>query len=218
MKDLDGNRKTFCCEGSACCNHCFKDNGTVLTNKPGMVTLDQEARPFTTIGLLGPSGASISPDPIRTVTASLLATSTTVSTGLATAAGNSQAANSSKRSSTIGIAVGVIGGIVILVLAALLVVWRRRRRNGGTSEHNDEPKLKPQPLIVSDTHETRGQPAVLSEVGFPPRELYNRDNHMDLEMLAEESTSQSTSPTLRQELSAGVNIVPELAQARHEDV
>ena len=228
MKDLDGNHKTFCCVGSACCNDCLADNGTVLTNKPGMVTLDQEARPFTTIGLLGPTGASISPDPIRTVTASLTATSTTVSIGPSTAAGDSQAANSSKRSSTIGIAVGVIGGIIILVLAALLVVWRRRRRSGDTGEHNDEPELKPQPLIVNNTYEPREQPADLSEVGFPPREqpadlaevgfppreLYNRDKHMDPEMPAEEQTS----PTSRQELSAGVNIVPELAHTRHQGV
>ena len=214
MKDLDGNHKTFCCVGSACCNDCLADNGTVLTKKPGMVTLDQEVRPFTTIGLLGPTGASISPDPVRTVTASQTVTSTTVSAGPATAAGDPQAPNSSKRSSTIGIAVGVIGGIMILVLAALVVVWRRRRRRGDTSKHNDEPKLKPQPLIVSNTYEPREQPADLAEVGFPPRELYNRDKHLDPEMPAEEQTL----PPSRQELSAGVNNVPELAHTRHQDV
>ncbi|KAG7009603.1 hypothetical protein G7Y79_00002g007180 [Physcia stellaris] len=180
-----------------------------------MVTLDQEARPFTTIGLLGPAGASISPDPVRTVTASLTATSTIVSTEPATAASDSPAANSSKRSSTIGIPVGVIGGVVILVLAGLLVVWRRRRRSGDTSEHN-EPELKLQPLRVNETLEPRSQTAELSEMGFPPGELYNRNLHMDPEMLAEESTP--TSPTSRLELSAGVNIVPELAQASHKDV
>ena len=74
-------------------------------------------------------------------------------------------------------------------------------------------------MRVNETHEPRGQPAELSEVGFPPRELYNRDISMDPEMLAEDSTP--TSPTSRLELSAGVNNVPEraeLAQASHKDV
>lgn len=187
-----------------------------------MVTLDQEARPFTTIGLLGPTGASISPDPVRTVTASLTATSTTVSTGPATTASDSQAGSSSKRSSTIGIAVGVAVGIIILAVVALLVVivWRRRRRDTGTSQHNDEPELKSQVPIVDNTFEPQDNtyepqvyPADLSGVGYPPRELDNRDKHLYPKILAEAPTS----PRSRQELSAGVNTIPELAHARHKD-
>lgn len=146
----------------------------------------------------------------------MTATSTTIPTGPVIAAGDSQSANASKRSSAIGIAVGVTGGIIILVLAALLIVWRRRRRHGHTSEHKDEPEIKLQSLIVNDTHESQEQSADLSEVGFPPRELYNGNEHVDREMLAEAPAS----PRSRQELSAGVDIVPELAHtsSRHRDV
>lgn len=216
MKDVDGNYNTFCCVGSACCNNCVANNGTVLKSKSGMVTLDQEAKPFTTIGLVGLTEASTSPDPVRTVTVNLKATSRTIPTGPVIAAGDSQSANASKRSSAIGIAVGVTGGIIILVLAALLIVWRRRRRHGHTNEHKDEPKIKSQSLIVNDTHESQEQSADLSEVGFPPRELYNRNEHVDREMLAEAPAS----PRSRQELSAGVDVVPELdhSSSRHRDV
>lgn len=203
MKDVDGNHKTFCCVGDDCCDDCVGENGTVLNSKPGMVTLDQEARPFTTIGLVGPTGVSISSDPVRTVTASLPAASTTIPTGPAIGAGDSQSPNSSKHSSTIAIAVGVTGGIIILVLAALLMVWRRRRRQ----------ELKSQRLTVSDTHESQEQSADLSEVGFPPRELYNRDEDMDRIILVEAPAA----PTSRQELSAGVSTVPELGHARNRD-
>ena len=200
MKDVDGNHDTFCCVGSACCDNCVANNGTVLKGKPGMVTLDQEAKPFTTIGLVGLTEASTSPNPVRTVTASLTATSTTIRTGPAIAAGDSQSVSSSKRPSTIGIAVGVTGGTVILVLAALLIVWRRRRRHGNAGEHYVEA-------------ETKSQSADLSEVGYPPRELYNREGRMDREALAEAPAS----PPSRQELSAGFKIAPELAHSEHKD-
>ena len=200
MKDVDGNHDTFCCVGSACCDDCVANNGTVLKGKSGMVTLDQEAKPFTTIGLVGLTEASTSPDPVQTVTASLTAKSTTIRTAPAIAAGDSQSGSSSKRSSTIGIAVGVTGGTIILLMTALLIVWRRRRRQGNTSEHYVEP-------------ESNSQSADLSEVGYPPRELYSRDEHMDREALAEAPAS----PTSRQELTAGVKIPPELADANHED-
>ncbi|KAL8796250.1 MAG: hypothetical protein Q9195_001365 [Heterodermia aff. obscurata] len=199
---------------------CSRENTTEETVsggsllKPGMVTLDEQARPFTTVGLVGPTEASISSDPVRTVTARLTATSTTIPTGPAIAAGNPQSSNSSKRPSTIGIAVGVTGGIIVLVLAALLVVWRRRRRHRHTSKHNDEPGLKSLQLIVNNSHQSQEESPYLSEIGFPPRELYNRDEHMDRKMLAE-APALATS---RQELSAGVDIVPELAYAGRRDI
>ena len=203
MKDVDGNHKTFCCVGTACCDDCLADNGTALNSKPVMATLDQEAKPFTTIGLVGPTGASVSSDPVRTVTASLTATYTTIPTGPAIGAGDPLSSNSFKRFSTIGIAVGVTSGITILAPAVILVVWRRRR----------QPELNWQPPTFNDTHESQEQSPDLSEVGFPPRELYNRNEHMDRIIPAETPEP----PTPRQEISAGLSTVPELDHARHRD-
>ena len=207
MKDVDGDRKTFCCVIDACCNDCLADNGTVLESEPGMVTLGQEARPFTTIGLVGPTEASTSTDPARSVTVGSTTTSTTIPTETAIAADGSQSANTSKRSATIGIAVGVTGGIIVLVLAVLLIVWQRRRRHGHSTWHSDEPEVKSQSLKVGNTHEPQERSKDISEVGFPPRELHNGVEHMNRMMLAEAPASR----TSRQELSAGVNSISELA-------